>query len=70
MLYVIHQIIALTLVRQRLGVRFASWWLYALANVALIVALVGLAWLWPGIKRRVRGMVAPRGQRGATAVGA
>ena len=69
MLYFVHQIIALTLVRQRLGVLISSWWLYALANVALLVLLVGIAWLWPEIKRRVRGMVASRGERGATAAG-
>jgi uncharacterized membrane protein len=67
MLYFIHQIIALTLVRQRLGVLIPSWWLYAAANVALLALLVGLAWLWPEIKRWVRGLVTPRGGRGATA---
>jgi uncharacterized membrane protein len=53
-LYFIHQIIVLTLVRQRLGVVFHSWWLYALANVALLVLLVGLGRLWPEIKQRVK----------------
>jgi fucose 4-O-acetylase-like acetyltransferase len=53
-LYFVHQIIVLTLARQRLGVLFTSWWLYALANVALLVLLVGLGWLWPELKRRVR----------------
>lgn len=51
-LYFIHQIIALTLVRQRLGVLFDSWWLYALANIALLALLVGLGWLWPELKWR------------------
>jgi len=60
MLYFIHQIIALTLVRQRLGVLIPSWWLYALANVALLVVLVGLGWLWPEIKRRVLARLRPR----------
>lgn len=53
-LYFVHQIIALTLVRQRFGVLLSSWWLYVLANIALIALLVGLGWLWPEIKGRVR----------------
>ena len=69
MLYFIHQIIALTLVRQRLGVLIPFWWLYVLANVALLVVLYGLAWLWPEIKRRLRALATPRGARGAAAAG-
>ena len=60
MLYFIHQIIALTLVRQRLGVLIPFWWLYVLANVALLVVLYALAWLWPEIKRRVFARLRPR----------
>lgn len=53
-LYFVHQIIVITLLRQRLGLLFTSWWLYALANVVLLVLLVGLGWLWPELKRRAR----------------
>ena len=59
MLYFVHQIIVLTLVRQRLGVLFTSWWLYAPANVALIVLLVALGRLWPDVKRAARAWAAP-----------
>jgi len=52
MLYFVHQVIARTLVRQRLGIVFHSWWEFALADVALIAVLVGLGWLWPQVKRR------------------
>ena len=46
MLYFIHQIIALTLVRQRLGLVLGSWWYHALANVALVGILVGIGRFW------------------------
>jgi uncharacterized membrane protein len=58
MLYFVHQIIALTLVRQRLGILFDSWWVYVLANLALLALLVGLGWLWLETKRRARRLVA------------
>jgi len=61
MLYFVHQIIALTLVRERLGVLFNDWLLYLLANVALLVLLIGLGWLWAEIKRRARRLVPRRG---------
>lgn len=64
MLYFVHQVIARTLVRQRLGVLFHSWWPYLLANVALLALLVGLGWLWPEIKRRARRLASPRGDSG------
>jgi uncharacterized membrane protein len=51
-LYFVHQVIVLTILRQRLGVLFTSWWLYALANALLVAALVPLARLWPEVKRR------------------
>jgi uncharacterized membrane protein len=60
MLYFVHQIIALTLVRERLGVLFDDWSLYVLANVALVALLVGLGWLWPEIKRRARRLLPRR----------
>lgn len=66
MLYFIHQIIVLTLVRQRFGVLFTSWWLYGLAVAALLVLLVGLGWFWPELKRRARQYLAPRAETGAS----
>lgn len=54
MLYFVHHVIALTLLHQRLGLLIHSWWLFALANVALVALLVGLAQLWPAVKQRVR----------------
>lgn len=67
MLYFVHQIIVITLLRQRLGLLFHSWWLYALANVALLALLVGLGWLWPEIKRRARRLLTQRAEAGASA---
>ena len=66
MLYFVHQIIVITLLRQHLGVLFQSWWLYAFANVALLALLVGLGWLWPEIKRRARRFLATRAEPGAS----
>jgi uncharacterized membrane protein len=51
---------------ERLGVVFHSWWLYALANVALLVLLVGLGRIWPELKRRARRLLAPRAAAGAS----
>ena len=65
-LYFVHQIIVLMLVRQRLGVVFTSWWLYALAIVALLVLLVGLGWLWPELKRRARQYLPARAEARAS----
>lgn len=59
-LYFVHQILVLTLLRQRAGVRFESWWAYALANALLVAALVPLARLWPEAKRRARALRRPR----------
>jgi len=67
MLYFVHQIVVLTLARQRLGVVFTSWGLYALANVALLAVLVGLGWLWPELKRRARRLLARHAEVGASA---
>jgi uncharacterized membrane protein len=52
MLYFVHQVIALTLVRRHLGIVLTSWWLFALADVALLALCVGLGWLWPELTRR------------------
>ena len=63
MLYFVHQIIALTLVRQRLGMLLDAWWLWVLANVALLALLVWLGWVWLVIKRTAPRLV-PRRQSG------
>jgi surface polysaccharide O-acyltransferase-like enzyme len=54
MLYFVHQLIVLTLINQTLGMRFNNWPLYILANLVLIVLLVGLGWAWLAIKRAWR----------------
>jgi hypothetical protein len=53
-LYFIHQLIVLTLVNQRLGLRFNNWWLYGLANAALMLLLLGIGRLWLEVKSRWR----------------
>ncbi len=68
-LYFVHQIIALTLVRQRFGVVFHSWWLYVLANALLIAALVPLARFWPELKRRARALGRSSAERSAASAG-
>jgi len=45
-LYFIHQLIVLTLVNQRLGMRFNDWPRYILANAALMAVLLGIGKLW------------------------
>jgi uncharacterized membrane protein len=51
-LYFLHQLIVLTLVNQRLGVRFNNWWAYAVANLALMAALLGIGKVWLEVKAR------------------
>jgi peptidoglycan/LPS O-acetylase OafA/YrhL len=51
MLYFVHQVIALSLVNQVLGLRFNNRLVYSAANVVLIAALVGLGMAWLVIKR-------------------
>ena len=53
-LYFLHQLIVLTLVNQRLSMRFNDWWLYGLANLVLMVLLLGIGRLWLEVKRRWR----------------
>jgi peptidoglycan/LPS O-acetylase OafA/YrhL len=55
-LYFLHQIIALTLVRDWLGWRFNAWPAFWLANTVFVVALVGCGWTW----RELRGRIARR----------
>ena len=60
MLYFVHQVIVFRLVNQLLGVsQLHSWWVYALANVALIVVCVYLGRAWLALKRRFRPRGAP-----------
>jgi hypothetical protein len=54
MLYFVHQIIVLTLVNQALGVRFNNWPRYVVANLVLIVVLIGVGWAWLAVKRAWR----------------
>lgn len=68
MLYFVHQVIALTFLRQRFGVLFHSWWPYVLANVLLLAALVVLARAWPPFKRRALALWHSRVRRDASAV--
>jgi uncharacterized membrane protein len=56
MLYFLHHLIVLSLAKELLGLKLNNWWWYALANVALLVLLVGIGRLWLGI----RGSVARR----------
>jgi uncharacterized membrane protein len=51
-LYFLHQLIVLTLINQRLGLRFNGWWRYAVANLALMVLLLGIGRLWLDLKAR------------------
>lgn len=46
MIYFVHQLIVLTLVHQQLGVTMTRWWVFCLANAALLAGLVGLARAW------------------------
>ncbi|HEY7649043.1 MAG TPA: heparan-alpha-glucosaminide N-acetyltransferase domain-containing protein [Methylomirabilota bacterium] len=54
MLYFIHQVIELTIVSQWLGLRFNQWVIYSIANVVLIVIMVGLGRGWLQLKRWFR----------------
>jgi uncharacterized membrane protein len=53
-LYFIHQVIELTIVSQWLGFRFNHWAFYSIANVLLIVLMVGLGRGWLQLKRWFR----------------
>jgi len=52
-LYFIHQLIVLTLVNQRLGLRTNDWPWYLGANLALLIALLGIGKLWLTVKARI-----------------
>ena len=53
-LYFTHHLIVLTLVNQWLGLAFNNWWLFALANLLLIVLLVYMGKGWQETKRGYR----------------
>ncbi len=51
-LYFLHQLIVLTLVNQRMGMRFNDWWLYGIANLVLLAVLLALGKLWLEVRAR------------------
>jgi len=53
-LYFVHQLIVLTLVNQRLHLRFNNWWRFAAANLLLMIVLLGIGRGWIEIKRIYR----------------
>jgi uncharacterized membrane protein len=59
-LYFVHQLIVLTLVNQHLHMKFNNWWYYGLANLALMLVLLGLGRGWIEIKRIYRQRVPPQ----------
>ncbi len=50
-LYFIHHFIVLTLVNQHLHWLFNSWWKFGVANLALMIVLLGLGRAWIDLKR-------------------
>jgi len=52
-LYFLHQIMALTVVRDGLGWRFNAWPAFWLANAVFVVALVGCGWVWREVRSRL-----------------
>lgn len=54
MLYFVHHLIVLTLVNEHLHRKFNNWWLYGLANLALMFLLLGLGRAWIEIKKLYR----------------
>ncbi len=58
-LYFIHQLIVLRVVNQFFHLKFNNWWLYYLANLILMVALLGLGRGWIEVKRLYRQRVPP-----------
>jgi uncharacterized membrane protein len=53
-LYFVHQLIVLTLVNQHLHLKFNNWWLYGIANLLLMILLLGLGRGWIEVKRIYR----------------
>jgi len=52
MLYIVHQIIARTIIAERLGVAFHTWLPYWIANLSFLVLLVAIGRLWLAMKAR------------------
>jgi uncharacterized membrane protein len=52
-LYFLHQIVALTLVRDWLGWRFNTWPAFWLANAVFVGVLVGCGWTWREVRSRM-----------------
>lgn len=52
-LYFVHQVIALTLVKERLGWSFVQWPRFWAANAVFLVLILGLGLAWLEVKRRV-----------------
>ena len=53
-LYFVHQLIVYSLINQRLHMKFNNWWLFGLANLVLMFALLGLGRGWIEVKRMYR----------------
>ena len=53
-LYFVHQLIVLALVNQALHLRFNNWWTYGVANLVLMILLLGLGRAWLELKRLYR----------------
>lgn len=53
-LYVAHQVVVVTFVREVFGLRFNAWWAFVLANLVLLAGLVLVARAWERIRPRVR----------------
>ncbi len=53
-LYFTHHLIVLTLINQRLGLRFNNRWTFGLTSLLLIVLLVGMGRGWQAVKRMYR----------------
>lgn len=53
-LYFTHHFIVLTLVNERLGLRFNRWAMFALANAVLVALLVAMGYGWQAAKRWYR----------------
>jgi hypothetical protein len=60
MLYFVHQIIAYSLMNQRLHVNFKSWAIFWLANLALVVLCIALGYSWKAIRSRAPRLLAAR----------
>lgn len=52
-LYFLHQIVALTLVREWLGWRLNAWPAFWLGNAVFVALLVGCGWIWRELRGRI-----------------